>query len=471
MRRPAFLLSVFTVTFGSLAGLWACSSELPDPLTTNIGGDTGTPDTSPRLDGSPPDTLVPHPDDPTATPTDIPQGTGPLFCDLPGTDTPDLTVPDGFCVREFTAATTPIKEARVMRFAPNGDLFVVSPSMGTPGGSIDGLGGIMVLPDDNHDGVADADLTFAGPFPRGQNSCAQLEGDPENLSCIHGLLFDGGYLYYTRSDEGRRIPYHAGDRLRPTGPSELVAPLLGGGGPEMRWTHTLEKTKAGSIYASRGRFDASGCVTSDMEKGAVLELHIEDTTKAFPLTPEVVGNGFRNPMYIRCAPNSNGDCYANELTGDGWDGTGAAEKVVLLDNPKGTSWGFPCCVGPSSYAPGSNKSGFDCANAGQERVRIPLHDTPFGMDFERGLFPAPYTHGIFTAIHGVVTSFGGTGIIFEPVDPRSLRPTGAASVFVKGFRPTGRATDVTFAPDGRMFIADDTSGRIFWVAPRTLHMP
>ena len=469
MRRPSFLLSIFTVTFGSLAGLWACSSELPDPLTADAGGDTGThADTSPKIDGTAPDTLTPHPDDPSCTTTDLPQGKGAKFCDLPGNDTTDLTVPEGFCVREF--ATTPVKEARVIRFAPNGDLFVVAPSYGTPGGSINGIGGIMVLPDDNHDGVADANLTFAGPYPTNQHTCPENEVDPENLACVHGILFDGGYMYYTRSDEVRRIPFTTGQRAR-TGASELVAPLLGGGIPEMRWTHTLEKHKSGSIYVSRGRFDGSGCVTSDMEKGAVLELHVEDTTKTFPLTPEVVGNGFRNPMYIRCAPNTCGDCYANELTGDGWDGTGAAEKVALLAEPKGQSWGFPCCVGPGTYAPGSDKSGFDCANAGPERIRIPLHDTPFGMDFERGLFPAPYTHGIFTAIHGVITSFGGTGIIFEPVDPRSLRPTGAATVFVKGIRPTGRATDVAFAPDGRLFIADDTSGRIFWVAPRTLQMP
>lgn len=470
MRRPTFLFSVFALTFGSLGGVWACGEELPDTLSPDASSDTssGGSDTG-KIDGSVPDTLVPHPDDPACTATDLTPGTGMKFCDLPGTDTPDLTVPDGFCAREYT--TTPVKEARVLRFAPNGDLFVVSPSMGTPGGAIDGTGGILVLPDDNKDGVADSVLTFAGPYPRDQNaSCATVEADGENMSCTHGILFDGGYLYYTRSDEVRRVAYAAGQRAK-AGASELVAPLLGGGGSEMRWTHTLEKTKSGSIYASRGRFDASGCQTSDMEKGAVLEIHIEDPSKTFPITPEVVGNGFRNPMYIRCAPNSCGDCYANELTGDGWDGTGAAEKVALLAEPKGQSWGFPCCVGPNKYAPGSDMSGFDCANAGPERVRIPLHDTPFGLDFERGLFPAPYTHGIFTAIHGVVTSFGGTGVIFEQVDPRSLRPTGAASVFVKGFRPYGRATDVTFAPDGRLFVADDTSGRIFWVAPRTLQMP
>ena len=56
--------------------------------------------------------------------------------------------------------------------------------------------------------------------------------------------------------------------------------------------------------------------------------------------------------------------------------------------------------------------------------------------------------------------------------PGSLRPTGEATMFIHGFgKPVGRATDVAFAPDGRMFVADDTSGKIYWVAPRTLAAP
>jgi len=29
----------------------------------------------------------------------------------------------------------------------------------------------------------------------------------------------------------------------------------------------------------------------------------------------------------------------------------------------------------------------------------------------------------------------------------------------------GRPADVTFAPDGRMFVANDVAGEIFWIAP------
>jgi len=55
-------------------------------------------------------------------------------------------------------------------------------------------------------------------------------------------------------------------------------------------------------------------------------------------------------------------------------------------------------------------------------------------------------------------------------DPSSMRPIGEAKLFVDGFGKgtSARATDVVFAPDSRLFAADDTTGKIFWVAPRTL---
>ncbi|MBX3191065.1 MAG: hypothetical protein KF819_28975 [Labilithrix sp.] len=404
---------------------------------------------------------------PTCTMNDIPVGTGAKFCDLPGGDTPDLEVPPEFCVREFT--TTPVGEARVLRFAPNGDLFVAAPSMMTPGGAVDGPGAIVILPDDDKDGRADSVITYAGPSPRNlATSCDGLEADPGNLACVHGLLFSNGYLYFTRSDEVRRFPYKTGDRAAPAAPSELVANLRGAGIPDVRWTHTLEALHDGTIYVSRGRGDSSGCTPEEMTRGAVFALHME-MNLPLPVPLDLVADGFRNPMYLRCSPSSCNECFASELTGDNWGGVGGREKVALLVK-NAESWGFPCCVARDVPAPGFASQ--NCSGVGDELAAIPLHDTPFGLDFDRGAFPEPYRHGLFVALHGVITSFGGSGVVWLKTDPVSLRPVGPAQIFVHGFgKPTGRATDAVFAPDGRLFVADDTTGKIYWVAPRTLAAP
>ncbi len=403
---------------------------------------------------------------PTCTMPPFVQGTGKAFCELPGTDTPDLHVPPEFCVREFSPS--PIREARVLRFAPNGDLFVTAPSFATVGGANGGPGSIVVLPDDDADGRADAVVTYAGPFAADGRPCSALETDPNNLTCVHGILFSDGYLYFTRSDEVRRWPYKAGDRKAPASAPDLVATLGGASIPDVRWTHTLEQRKDGSLLVSRGRSDSSSCSTEEMSRGAVFALHVANGAK-LPVSLDLVADGFRNPMYLRCAPSSCGECYASELSGDDWDGVGGREKLSLLGQP-GESWGYPCCVGRDQPLPSAGAT--SCANVGRELVAIPLHDTNFGLDFERGAFPAPYQHGLFVALHGVFTSFGGTGVVWLRTDPSSLRPTGKPELFVSGFgKPNGRATDVVFAPDGRLFVADDTLGKIYWIAPRTLRMP
>jgi len=40
-----------------------------------------------------------------------------------------------------------------------------------------------------------------------------------------------------------------------------------------------------------------------------------------------------------------------------------------------------------------------------------------------------------------------------------------------GLRDHGRPAAATFAADGRLFIANDANGDIFWIAPVTLNAP
>ncbi len=416
----------------------------------------GPGDSAPR-DGSAPTTEASSPK---------PGPSGPSFCDLPGVDSPLIQVPEGFCVREYYP--TLLLESRVMRFSPGGDLFVAVPSVATPGGAANGLGGIVILPDDDRDGIADRQVVYAGGSPGVvDNACGAREQDPEDVSCVHGLAFKDGYLYFTRSDEVRRTQYTAGQRAK-AGASELVATLGGGGSAGVRWTHTLAFGKDGMLYVSRGRFDTSTCSADDMKVGAVLAIDVESGA-ALPVQAVTVADGFRNPMYLRASPKTN-DVFAAELSGDNWFGIGGREKLAVVE-PSGR-WGYPCCVGKNM--PALSGSMNDCADIGEELISIPLSNTPFGFDFEPGNFPSPYTNGAFFALHG---AFGmpwrGTGLSWLPVDGVTGRPTGALGSFATGWSSNfpGRATDAVFAPDGRLFVIDDTQGRIFWIAPRSLARP
>jgi glucose/arabinose dehydrogenase len=121
-----------------------------------------------------------------------------------------------------------------------------------------------------------------------------------------------------------------------------------------------------------------------------------------------------------------------------------------------------------------------------EDIRFPLNDTPFGFDWERGLWPEPYRHGLFVALHGsyyTADSYHNAGLVYVPTDPATGRPRGTAPIrFLEGLGvarglgmpntvATQRPADVAFASDGRLFFSVDQGNAVYWLAPTTLRRP
>jgi len=371
--------------------------------------------------------------------------TGTPWCDLPLPAVAGLTVPEGFCIRRYGTVPT----ARVLMFAPNGDLFVSSPGLPQAGGAGPGLGAIVVAPDDNHDGLSDGNVTF-------------LSG----VDDVHGLLFRREEVLYTTHGAVMRAPYCNGHRAvtAPLAGHTRVAQLDGA----VRSTHTLAESADGRLLVSMGQWGSWTCPAPDRRSGSVLRIGA-----GAPITGDVVVEGFRNPMYIRC--KEWGACYAAELTDDGWDSFGGTEKLIEIR--QGDRYGYPCCVDRGMPTPGTGATAATCAEVAASVQTYPLHDTPFGFDWAPASWPAPYGGGYFVGLHGEVGSWTNAGVQWAPVDAMTHRPTRATEFFVRGFgtRVSGgigqRVTDLVSARDGRMFIADDHSGDIYWVAPRTLRMP
>jgi glucose/arabinose dehydrogenase len=115
-----------------------------------------------------------------------------------------------------------------------------------------------------------------------------------------------------------------------------------------------------------------------------------------------------------------------------------------------------------------------CASVTLEEAEMPLNDTPFGLDWEHGQWGGAYAHGVFVAKHGSFyhsPHWRSAGIWWAPANPTTHAPTGEFTQLVSGFAEASpelrRASDVAFAPDGRLFFSDDYGG-IYWVAPDTL---
>jgi glucose/arabinose dehydrogenase len=389
-----------------------------------------------------PDSSIVDPDGAIGSGDALGNPNAPIYCDR-GQSVLGVTPPEGYCLKYFAQ----VGEARSLSIAPNGDVFVGAPSRATSGGATNGPGGVMVLSDDNHDGIAETTM-FAGPLP------------DVPMDDVHAVVVSGGYVYFTTQATIWRTPYTDGQRIETPGKREdLGLPKSFGNGG--RWTHGLARSAAGQLIATRGEYGVCG-----MQQGGEI-----DSVGAGGALTKIAG-GFRNPMYVRCHAKDE-VCAANEL---GEDLTpGAREKLIMLR--PGTMYGYPCCGTKGAPAP-NNMGVTDCADVTAEDRSFPLQDTPFGLDWEPGIWDAPYKGAMFVALHGSAYSsppWQGARIVYAAVDPQTHAPVEGWKDFLGQWGPGGtpleRPADVAFAPDGRLYIADDTGGRVFWMAPKTLMAP
>lgn len=374
------------------------------------------------------------------------------FC-RSGRAVPGLVAPAGFCVRKYSD----VRLTRVMAVAPNGDLFVAAPARASATGLAGGPGAIVVLSDDEGDGTIEQRMFATG------------------LADVHGLVFAAGYLYFTNGATVVRTPYRAGQREETAGAREFVIGGMvpdGMGGmrvdPESirfgiggRDTHGMARSPSGTIYVTRGEYSSCSVGPGGVRAagtGEVYRLGMRSLERAL--------YGFRNPMYARCH-FSRELCMVAELGED--QTTGAIEKLLVI-TPSESWFGYPCCyqrgVGPQAM------SG-DCNDVRQEEVAIPLGDTPFGFDWERGRWPEPYRNGLFVALHGsfYLPNFAGAAVVYLPTDPATGIPRRQAAIpFLATTNGSAtpslqRPTDVVFSDDGRMFVTDDYGGGVYMVAP------
>jgi glucose/arabinose dehydrogenase len=404
---------------------------------------------------------------------------GSSFCSLPGSivstpqgpvvvpgsnrsTTPDLAwlhVPVGFCVHYFATVGT----ARQLRFAPGGDLFVASPTASTTGGAGNGIAGIVVLPDDNHDGFADANITFLSGIPATQ-----------------GLMFANGSLYYQDDTSILRLPFKAGDRA-PSGASSAATLMSIWAQAAEHWPKVFDIAQDGTIFVSNGGSQSDQCMAADPVRGAIVKLNADGSTSK-------VATGFRNPIAMRCESNHN-VCLVAELALD-YSGSEAGREKIVPVQP-GDNWGYPCCATQNLPYAGvayrDTGGAPDCSRVASEKVSFVIGHTPFGLDFEAGQWPEPWRNRVFVTLHGDFGTWNGARVVAIALDPVTGLPLPASEIpgiaaspsnlleFAAGWddgrQDHGRPAPVAFAPDGRLFVGDDQQGTVVWIAPVDLTRP
>lgn len=414
-----------------------------------------------------------------AAPTEDAPPPGPTFCSLPGSvistadgkvvvpgaspAAPDmswLTVPVGFCAHYFATVPT----VRQLRFGPGGDLFAASPVTGTTGGANNGISAVVLLADDDGDGFAEVTTAF-------------LTGLPS----VQGLMFAGDSFYFQDDRVIRRVPFRPGDR-QPLDGGYPVTDMMAWPQATEHWPRVFDRTRDGlTTYITNGGSQGDDCVSTRPVRGGIFKLNADGTTS-------VVATGFRNPIALRCE-SKHDVCLAIELALDYSGAAGGREKIAPVR--PGDDWGYPCCATRNVPYAGVVYSDThaipDCSGVAQESDSFIIGHTPFGLDFETGLWPAPWKDRVFVTLHGDFGSWNGARIVAVALDPSTGLPLPATELteggpnaanmleFAAGWddgkHGHGRPAPVTFAPDGRLFIGDDQRGAVIWVAPIELTRP
>ncbi len=305
-----------------------------------------------------------------------------------------LTVPDGFCVHHY--ATVP--NARQLRFAPGGELFVASPTMTTTSGGQNGLAGVVVIPDDNHDGFGDQVLTYASGLPSTQ-----------------GMLFANQSFYYQDATAIISEPYVSGQRA--DNPSHTLVADIMVYSSSAHWPKTLDISDTGQIFVGNGGDEGEMCVQPMPFRGGILELDGSDGGAQIAM-------GLRNPIDVKCHRDGNNHCFATELDRDYSTSVGGREKLIPIR--MGDNWGYPCCASanlPFSdvmvACPGnpSAQCAPDCSAITPDTDSFLIGNTPFGFDFVDKQFPSPWNNRVMVGLHGAFASWTGARIVAIAFDP------------------------------------------------------
>ena len=366
-------------------------------------------------------------------------------------------VPAGFSVSLFAHGLT---EPRIVRVAPNGDVFVAESAAGR----------LRVLRAPDGAATAATSKVFAAGLDRPFGVAFYPPGP------------DPTALYVATQTRVLRFPYRSGD-LEASGPADVVVASLPGG--PGHWTRDVAFSADG-----RTMFVSVGSASNDAEEiprlqGAALAAfqagHApgaawgEEENRADVLAfdpdgrhPRIFATGLRNCVGLALQPPDGPLwCAVNERDMLGDD----LPPDFATSVRDGGFYGWPWFYIGAHEDPRHRGARPDLAGeVTTPDVLIQPHSAPLGIAFyEGGQFPADYRGDAFVALHGSWNRARRTGYKVVRLIFRDGRPTGEYEDFLVGFvadaaRVWGRPVGVAVAHDGALLVTDDGGGVIWRVA-------
>jgi glucose/arabinose dehydrogenase len=367
-------------------------------------------------------------------------------------------------------STGTFTQPRLIRTAPNGDLFLAD----------SGAGRIIVMRGVNADGKAATLETFASGLDHPFGIAFYPAADPK-------------WVYVGNATTIQRFPYHSGD-LHAAGPAETVVPnipgyaQLAGGG---HWTRDVVFTANDQhMLVSVG----SGSNVDDADTHP-REFHRADVLEYTP-------DGKFVQVYAHGLRNCVGEAI-NPTTGQLWCSTNERDNLgnhlvpdYVTSVPEGSFFGWPwyymgghldprlqdpCAAGtgpnPQLTQPLTEGQAHDCKRANIARqvktpdVLVQPHMASLEMVFypeHTSSFPAAFDGDAFAAEHGSWNRKNRAGYEVISIPMHDGHATGEYDDFLTGFvtkdgQVWGRPVGVAVANDGSLFVTDDGSRSVWHV--------
>jgi glucose/arabinose dehydrogenase len=346
--------------------------------------------------------------------------------------------PDGFTVQLYA---TGLDNPRLIRTAPNGDLFLAESSSGK----------IRIFRGITSDGKPATTSVFV-----------------EGLRRPYGIAFyppgnNPQWIYIGNTDAIVRIPYKNGD-LKASGTAEHIADLPTGG----HWTRDIQFSADGKklfvAVGSESNVDDPDTTSEEKNRADILQFNPD-------------GSDMR--VYAYGIRNAGGGLAVHPKTGELWcsvnERDGLGDNLVpdyITHVQEGGFYGWPWWYIGAHQDPRHNGKHPELKDkAIVPDVLLQPHNASLQLTFYEGSqFPTEYRGDIFASEHGSWNRSvrAGYEVIRVPMH-QTGRASGEYEDFVTGFvvdnsHVWGRPVGITVAPDGSLLITDDGSNSIWRVS-------